>query len=91
MGFKDVSLIFAVFAAWFVLSRWVLPMLGVPTCCSNGCRPVFPTEASSPCDTEGTCPAVLPDVQESPEAEPSEPISENQEDQEESETKGVVQ
>jgi hypothetical protein len=24
-------------AAWFVLNRWILPWLGVPTCMSGGC------------------------------------------------------
>lgn len=27
----------AVLAGWFVLMRWVLPWLGVPTCMSGAC------------------------------------------------------
>jgi len=95
MGFKDVSFVFAVFAAWFVLSRWVLPALGVPTCGSGGCCPVGPPAASSSCDVEGTCPTGLSDTDESWQGvELVEPISadqEGQEDQEAEETKGVVQ
>jgi hypothetical protein len=27
----------AIVAIWFVVNRWVLPSLGVPTCMSGGC------------------------------------------------------
>jgi len=37
MGLKELGLLLGVLLAWFVLSRWVLPWLGVPTCMSGGC------------------------------------------------------
>lgn len=30
-GGSDLWIIFLVFAAWFVLNRWILPRSGVPT------------------------------------------------------------
>jgi hypothetical protein len=37
MGLKDLGIFAGVLAAWFVLSRWVLPWFGVPTCMSGNC------------------------------------------------------
>ena len=34
---KDVVLILGFLAAWFILSRWLLPALGIPTCMSGQC------------------------------------------------------
>jgi hypothetical protein len=32
-----------VFATWFIVSRWILPWFGIPTCCSGGsCCSVSP-------------------------------------------------
>lgn len=36
---KDLILVLGLLAGWIVLTRWVLPWLGVPTCMS-GCCPV---------------------------------------------------
>jgi len=44
MGLKELGLVLGVLVAWFVLSRWVLPWLGVPTCMSGAC-------AVDPCPT----------------------------------------
>ncbi len=35
---KDLLLVLGLVAGWFVLSRWVLPWLGVPTCMSGSCQ-----------------------------------------------------
>jgi len=37
MGWTDGVIFLGVFAAWFVLTRWVFPWLGIPTCMSGGC------------------------------------------------------
>ena len=37
MGVKELGIFAAVLAGWFVLSRWVLPWFGVPTCMSGNC------------------------------------------------------
>ena len=34
---KDILMMAAFLGAWFVLSRWVLPALGLPTCMSGQC------------------------------------------------------
>lgn len=48
---NDFWLLFAVFAGWFVLVRWVLPWLGVPTCMCCSCavepKPAAGKEASA--------------------------------------------
>ena len=60
MGLKDLGMFAAVLAAWFVLSRWVLPWFGVPTCmsgnCGSGascCPADFPPAAQPPKPAEG--------------------------------------
>jgi len=35
---RDLLLVLGLVAAWVVLSRWVLPWLGVPTCMSGCCQ-----------------------------------------------------
>lgn len=35
---KDLLLVLGLIAGWIVLSRWVLPWLGVPTCMSGCCQ-----------------------------------------------------
>jgi hypothetical protein len=45
MSMKDLGLFFGVLALWFVLARWVLPMLGINTCMSGACS-VDPPAAS---------------------------------------------
>jgi len=37
MGWREVLLIAAFLIAWFGLTRWLLPWLGIPTCCSGSC------------------------------------------------------
>jgi len=36
MSGKDVLVFLGILAAWFALTRWILPALGIPTCCSGG-------------------------------------------------------
>ncbi len=38
MGFDGWWTLLLVVAAWYVLMRWLLPGLGVPTCMSGACR-----------------------------------------------------
>ncbi len=33
---REVGLFVIAMAAWFALVRWVLPSLGIPTCCAGG-------------------------------------------------------
>jgi len=33
----DLGIFLGILAAWFVLNRWLLPWLGVPTCMSGAC------------------------------------------------------
>lgn len=33
----DILKIIGFIVFWFVLNRWILPRLGVPTCLSGGC------------------------------------------------------
>ena len=35
MDFSAFMTVVLVFAAWFILVRWILPWLGVPTCCCS--------------------------------------------------------
>jgi len=57
MGLKELGLVLGVLLAWFVLSRWVLPWLGVPTCMSGACavdsRPTATEEVSDGSKPEG--------------------------------------
>ena len=43
MSWKGIVFVVAVFAAWLVLNRWVLPHFGVATCCC----PVVPSQTAS--------------------------------------------
>ncbi len=43
---KELLLLSGVLALWFVLGRWVLPWMGIPTCMSGNCG------ASCRCATE---------------------------------------
>jgi hypothetical protein len=45
---RDISFFFSALVLWFVLSRWVLPWLGIPTCMSGNCR----LDRSPPSETE---------------------------------------
>ena len=54
MGLKDLGIFFGVFVAWIVLSRWVLPWFGVPTCTSGSCQVDRPAvRETAPQPTEG--------------------------------------
>ena len=35
MGWKGFLVFLGIFAVWFTLTRWVLPMCGIETCCSS--------------------------------------------------------
>lgn len=37
MSGKDVLILVAIIGGWIALTRWVLPAMGVPTCCSGAC------------------------------------------------------
>jgi hypothetical protein len=37
MNLSTFTTLILVFAAWFILMRWVLPWLGVPTCMGGNC------------------------------------------------------
>ena len=37
MDYSTFIAIVLVFSAWFILSRWILPWFGVPTCMGGGC------------------------------------------------------
>lgn len=37
MDFSSFTSVVIVLAAWFILSRWVLPWFGLPTCMSGCC------------------------------------------------------
>lgn len=60
---KDILIFAAVVAGWFVLNMWVLPLFGIRTCMSGGCRvtDMRQTEMQSP-DSP-----VTPDAPASPE------------------------
>jgi len=55
MGLSDIGLFVAIFAAWFVLSRWVLPAFGIPTCASGACCSADPPggQSQQPCPPPG--------------------------------------
>jgi hypothetical protein len=59
-NFKEWGLLFGVFAAWVVLSRWVLPLFGVNTCMSGACPvsppPAVTEEVSVPADAQREVP-----------------------------------
>ncbi len=38
-GYGDLLLPSVALVGWFVLFRWVLPLMGVPTCMSGSCAP----------------------------------------------------
>jgi hypothetical protein len=46
---KDLLMMATVLIAWFALSRWVLPALGIPTCMSGQCG-TCPTSITQPAD-----------------------------------------
>jgi hypothetical protein len=57
MSMKELGLLLGVLALWFVLARWVLPMLGINTCMSGACsadpRPAASDEFPEPREQGG--------------------------------------
>lgn len=51
---KDILMMVAFLAAWFVLSRWVLPAMGVPTCMSGQCPTSIHRPAEQPAQPSAT-------------------------------------
>lgn len=49
MSWEELGILLGVLVAWIVLSRWVLPFFGVPTCMSGAC-----TVDRRPAVTDGT-------------------------------------
>ena len=57
MGWKEWGILIGILVVWVVLTRWVLPWCGVPTCCSarqcsTGIEPAVPPDDSGPEPTD---------------------------------------
>ena len=57
MDYSTFLAIVLVIGAWFILSRWILPIFGIRTCgccCSEDPRPLADQEVNSEVDSEET-------------------------------------
>lgn len=63
MTWQQIALIAAFLVFWFVLNRWLLPALGIPTCMSGQCgAPRSHGERSSPTLRDGHDPLMKHDT-----------------------------
>jgi len=53
MTWQQIALIAAFLAFWFVLNRWLLPAMGIPTCMSGQCGVPRPHGAGPTPSTPG--------------------------------------
>jgi hypothetical protein len=62
MDFSALTTMVLVLMAWFILSRWVLPWFGVPTCMGGNCAvpqpPTYSQQADQSLDMDKAQPKI---------------------------------